>query len=182
MLFTHPKDTFGQIELMCTPPAGWPGDPLYQPGWSAAFWRDEHPLGIVRTSHITNMVSDLDRATVVFGDLMRGTAFHTASDATAKRVYALVGVDTVVELAEPVSEETLMGRDHASSGDLPHAVTFAVRDLARAEDHVEKVGFRVLAREGDTLTLDPSDCFGAVVCFTTSAIPDDPRGLVGTGG
>src|SRR4051812_38161361 len=51
VIFTHPRDTFGQLEFMAATDRGRNNDPVYEPGWSSAFWREEQPLGIQRTSH-----------------------------------------------------------------------------------------------------------------------------------
>jgi hypothetical protein len=178
VMFTHPKSTFGQIELMTKPAMGSNNDPYFQPGWSDRFWRDEQPLGILRTSHMTNLVGDYERAKTVFGDLLGGKIFYETSDSVAKRAYVFVGSQSVIELVEPQTTEGLLGEDFVRSGGLPHSVTFAVRDLAAAEQHVEKLGIGIAERSGETLTLDPNDCFGAIISMTTAAIPNDPRGIV----
>jgi hypothetical protein len=175
VVFTHPKDTYGQIELMNTVPDGPRNDPYFQAGWSNR-WFDEHPLGLRRTSHLTNLVDDIERATVVFGDLLEGDVFHKVADRDAKRAYVLVGNQTVVELLQPLSDRAFVAGDLRRSAHLPYAVTFAVRDLARAERHVQEAGFSVVSQEKDTFTLEPADCMGAIIAFTTRTIPNDPRG------
>lgn len=174
VVFTHPRDTFGQIELMGIPPEGAMNDPLFQPGWTDAPWRDG-PLGILRTSHVTSIVGDLDRGTQVYG-LLGGAAFHRATDAVAERVYVMVGNQTVMELARPLSTESRLGQDQARNGDLFHGVTFAVRDLEAVERHADKLGVTIAERGAEAITLDPSDCWDLVVSFTTAPIPGDPRG------
>jgi hypothetical protein len=86
-----------------------------------------------------------------------------------------MGLDTVVEFAQPLVSGTLLADDLAEHGQLPHSVTFRVRDLEAVERHVEAVGIRVGDRRADTLTLDPRDCHYAVFSFTTQSLPDDPR-------
>ena len=68
-----------------------------------------------------------------------------------------------------------MATDLAENGELPHALTFKVRDLEAAERHVEKVGTGIIDRSGDTFTLDPADSFDAIYSFTDRTIPGDPR-------
>jgi hypothetical protein len=185
--FTHPKDTFGQIEFMGMAPEGHPGDPRFEPGpdsesgresesgWSAAFWRDEHPLGIVRTSHLTTAVADLERARFVYGELLEGNLFHEHRDDERESAFVLVGSDSVVELAHPITTESRLGQDLAANGELPHAITFTVRDLDAAERHIENVGMRVAQRQESSLTIEPEDCFGALMSFTDATLPGDPR-------
>ncbi len=175
VMFTHPKDTHGLIELMGMDPVGYPNDPLFEAGWSPAFWRDEHPLGILRTSHFTNMVGDMDHAKRVYG-LLGGSIFHEREDAEATRCFVFVGNQTVVQLVQPKSTASRIGRDQSGHGDMVHSVTFAVGDLDAVEAYAAKLGVRVADRDDSSLVLDPDDCYGGVFGFTTAAIPDDPRG------
>jgi catechol 2,3-dioxygenase-like lactoylglutathione lyase family enzyme len=172
--FTHPKDTFGQLEFVGKAGHWLQADPRFQPGWTVAPWRNG-PLGIERVSHLTTVVRDLDRAQHFYKDVLGATVFHRAASAGVHSAYALVGKDTVVELAQPASEGSRLAADLASHGELPHAVSFRVRDLAAAERHVERLGIGVADRAGRTLTLDPADCFGAVWSFVEQDIPGDPR-------
>ena len=118
VLFTHPKDTFGQIELSQLPSGH--ADPVFDPEWNGVQEREEQPLGILRVSHFTNAVDDLDRAKQVFGDLLGGTVFHEESDDVSERAYVLVGTDSVVELARPRASGTRLADDLAANGPLPH--------------------------------------------------------------
>ena len=111
----------------------------------------------------------------MFGDLLGGTVFHQESDDTSERVYVLVGLDTVVELARPVASDTLLADDLATNGPLPHQATFQVRDLDAAVAHLEAVGTKVAERTDDTVVLDPASTFGALFAFTTAVVPNDPR-------
>jgi predicted enzyme related to lactoylglutathione lyase len=174
VMFTHPKDTFGQIELMSRRGDSRPPDPQSGDEWSPSFWRDEQPMGIVRTSHFTVMVSDLPRAREVF-ELLGGTVFHEASDDIAEHAYVFVGDQSVVDLAHPVTADSRLARDQAATTDLPHSVTFQVRDLDAVERHVQKLGVRIAERSADTVVLEPDDCYNALLEFTTATIPNDPR-------
>ncbi|HUJ67657.1 MAG TPA: hypothetical protein VLX59_19085, partial [Acidimicrobiales bacterium] len=79
------------------------------------------------------------------------------------------------ELAQPVSEGSRMAAELAAHGELPYSATLRVRDLAAAESHIEKLGIGIVDRGRENLTLDPSDCFGAVWSFTELDVPGDPR-------
>jgi extradiol dioxygenase family protein len=175
-LFTHPKDTHGLLEFQAFDERWGAYDPRFGQGWSDEYWRSRHPLGIDAPSHLTTAVADLDRARAVYGDALGGRVFHEVATDLARSVFVLVGVDTVVELAEPLDPDSALGRDLAANGELPHSVTWRVIDLDAVEGHLEKVGVRVGARAADTLTIDPADAFGAVLSFTTGRIPGDPRG------
>ena len=175
VMFTHPKDTYGQIEFMDVGRHWLEYDPRFQEGWSTAPWADEHPLGIQRVSHFTTGVNDLDRARSLFVDALGGKVLHAETGQMKDSVYVWVGNDSVVELAKPLAFGTRLADDLAANGELPHACTFTVRDLDAAERHIDKVGVRVADRDGDTFTLDPADCFGAVYAFTSGSVPGDPR-------
>ncbi len=174
-IFTHPKDTFGQIEFVGLD-ALWKGhDPRFSPAWSGAWWRDEHPLGIERVSHFTTIVNDLDRGRELYENVFNGRVLHEEQSRDAENMFVFVGSETVVELARPTTSDSRLATDLAENGELPHALTFKVRDLDAAERHVEKVGTGIIDRSGDTFTLDPADCFQAVYAFTDRTIPGDPR-------
>jgi hypothetical protein len=173
-IFTHPKDTFGQLEFEGKS-EHWRGmDPRFQPGWSVEPWRDG-PLGIEGLSHMTTVVRELAKARHFYATALEGTVLHEESGAGAERCYIEVGQDTVIELAQPTSEGSRLAGDLAANGELPHSATFRVRDAAAAERHAEKLGIRVAERHGQTVTLDPADCFGAVWSFTEWALPNHPR-------
>jgi catechol 2,3-dioxygenase-like lactoylglutathione lyase family enzyme len=175
VVFTHPKDTFGQIELYAKTERDMERDPLFDPDWKRTRWRDDHPLGIVRLAHMTNGVDDLERAKQVFGDLLGGDVFHETADEHSERAYVLVGVDTVIELARPVDPTTRLGRDLEANGPLPHMVTFRVRDLDAAAAHLESAGVALAERTDDTVVVDPATMSDALIGFTTADLPNDPR-------
>jgi catechol 2,3-dioxygenase-like lactoylglutathione lyase family enzyme len=177
-IFTHPKDTFGQLEFEGIRDHWRQHDPRFLPGWSLAPWRDG-PLGIERLSHMTTVVHDLDRARRFYEGTLEAVTFHEEASATARSAFMLVGPGTVIELAQPVSEGSRLATDLAANGELPHSATLKVLDLAAAEAHAEKLGVRIVARGSDSVTLDPADCFGAVWSLTERAIPGDPRPSTG---
>ena len=173
-IFTHPKDTFGQLEFEGMRDHWRQHDPRFQPDWSLAPWRNG-PLGIERLSHMTTVVHDVDRARHFYEATLGAVALHEEASATARSAFVLVGPNTVIELAQPVSEGSRQAADLAANGELPHSATLRVGDLAAAEAHVEKLGIGVAERGSGSMTLDPADCFGAVWSFTERDIPGDPR-------
>ena len=174
-VFTHPKDTSGQVELQGVLPSDDRPDPRFRGDWSSTFWRDRHPLGIERTSHLTTVVRSIDESCRIYEAAFGARPFHRREDGDSRSAFLLMGLDTVVEFAQPLVSGTLLADDLAEHGQLPHSVTFRVRDLEAVERHVEAVGIRVGDRRADTLTLDPRDCHYAVFSFTTQSLPDDPR-------
>ena len=135
-LWTHPRETFGSLEFSESPTYR-ALDPRFAPGWSPAFWQDQHPPGIERTSHLTVLVRDLDRAKMVFGDALQGRLLQEdeSADRGTQSAYFWVGQDTIVEAARPTSGDSLAGQDLAKNGELLHPVTFKVKDLRAAADY-----------------------------------------------
>lgn len=165
-IYTHPKDTHGLIEFVDQASSGAAtGDPRRNPGFSPAYWRDEHPLGIEGVSHLAVVVQDLEPAVAFYTRTLGGTVVRRdpATPGGTESAFVAVGEDSVIELARPHSTDGLAGRDLATNGEIVHAVTFQVRDLTAAERHLADTGVRVVERQGDDLVLDPQDCFGAVI-------------------
>jgi hypothetical protein len=174
LIFTHPRDTFGQVELMGIPPEGNSGDPLWSDDWSTAPWRDEHPARL-RRSRYTVSVADIDDGLGFFEGMLGGHRFLDESSDDRVSTYVFVGNQTVVELAKPTRDGTLLADDLAANGQLLHGLTLEVADLDGAERHVEKMGLRVGDRADRAFTIDPADAFQAVITFTDRTLPGDPR-------
>jgi catechol 2,3-dioxygenase-like lactoylglutathione lyase family enzyme len=172
-IFTHPKDTFGQLEIQGFK-ADQRRDPRFADGVTTERWSDG-PLGLLRASHLTTGVIDLERAQDFYTTCLQAKVFHSSSSADRDSVFVLVGTETVVELARPTTEDSLLGRDLAEHGELPHSATFSVADLDAAASHLSNIGLSVTRREDETIVLDPAQSFGAVIAFTTARIPNDPR-------
>ncbi len=176
-LFTHPRDTKCQWELA---PAGfWEGKTTeIVPGWSEEFWRDEHPLGIPpRAWHVTVAVRDTEEAKRLYANLLHGAIVHEEMNnvSGAKSAYLAIGEDSLVELAQPTTSDSLIANDIERCGEILHAVTFRVKDIDEAERFIQDNGVGVRSRTEDTFLLDPADTFGAVIYLTQRTVPGDPR-------
>jgi catechol 2,3-dioxygenase-like lactoylglutathione lyase family enzyme len=169
-VFTHGRDTFGQMEFQ----VGGMRDPRFDDGWSDDRWRSG-PLGLLRLQSTTVLVHDLDRAKGIFAGVLEGRLVHEQEDDEEARAYVLVGTDTMVELLHPKRDDSRWGRELATNGELPNAITVLVGDLDAARHHVEECGAGIIDVTDDRFTADPADTFGAVFAFTTARIPGDPR-------
>lgn len=172
--FTHPKDSFGQLEFQGLVDGGH-RDPHLRADWSGAFWRDEHPLGIERTSHLTTVVADLDAARAFYGGPMGATTFHQEEGPDRRSAFLRVGTETVLELAQPTSGDSPLAQDLLVHGELPHAMTFKVSDLGAVERHLAAVGIGVAERSDSLIVLEAADMSNAVIGFTTRQLPGDFR-------
>ncbi len=174
--FTHPKDTYGTLEF--APHGGLrpDSDPRLKPGWSTAFWRDQHPLGMQRASHMTTLVRDLDKATAFYRDVVGGTLLHEEAIAGRKSsVYFALGNETVMELAQPLSSSSAEGRELERCGEGLYSVTIKVNDIRKAESFLRSKRMRIEAQDGGSFVLNREDSLGAVLGFTERQLPNDHR-------
>jgi catechol 2,3-dioxygenase-like lactoylglutathione lyase family enzyme len=173
-IWTHPKETYGQLEFAVV--GKYTIDPRLQPAWSNSFWRQQHPLGIERASHITVVVRDLPSAKRLYSDILGGKLIHEEESVDRKRsAFVAVGEDTVVELAQPLSQTSPEGREMEANGEGIYSVTFATRDLGRANAFLKSKGLRPEPEGADSIVLGNEQAFGMVVRFTDRSLPNDPR-------
>ena len=173
-VWTHPKDTHALLEFAVI--EKFSIDARLQPGWSAAFWREQHPLGIERASHITVLVRDLRAAKALYQDVLGGKLLHEEETPGQKRsAFFAVGDDTVIEAAQPLSAASPEGRDLEQAGEGIYAVTFKTKDLKRAADFLQAKKQRIAWQGPESLVLNRDDAFGMVIGFTQRRIPNDLR-------
>ncbi len=173
-VWTHPKESHGQLEFAIIEKNT--TDPRLQPAWSSEYWRERHPLGIERSSHITVVVKDLPAAKSFYCDVLGASAMHEEETAGRKRsAYVAVGEDTVVELAHPLSTNSAEGQDLDRNGEGIHALTFKTKNLARAAEFLGSKGMRPEKDGAASVVLGSDQAFGMVVGFTERMLPNDPR-------
>jgi catechol 2,3-dioxygenase-like lactoylglutathione lyase family enzyme len=172
-VWTHPKDTHGIIEFAQV--EDFSIDVRLHASWSAAFWRDQHPLGIERASHITVLVRDVSKGKAFFGDVLGGKPLHEAETAAQKSAFVAVGEDTVVEVAQPLDAHSPQARDLEHAGEGLYAVTFKTKDLGRAAEFLQSKKQRIESRDAHSLSIDRADTFGIGIAFTDRSIPNDAR-------
>ena len=172
-VWTHPRDTHCAFEFAAAPK--FYTDPRLQPGWSAAFARDEHPLGIERASHVTMLFRNLDDAQKVYEQALGGSPIYEDEIRGHKRsVFYALGEDTIVEALQPLSATSPEGIDIERVGEGVYSVTFKTKDLKRAAEHLRKKG-QPISEDGHLLTIHRKDAFGMVIGFTDKNVPNDPR-------
>ncbi|MDG5481189.1 VOC family protein [Mycolicibacterium gadium] len=172
-VFTHPRDTAGQLEFMpfsqARPgPLGVPGrweDPRFVDGWSNEPWRT-HPLAITGW-RVGVVVRDLDRATDIYRALGADVvAKDDGKDAERSRLE--LGANTTVELIKPLTENSVAGGDLARNGEIMHSCIFETGDLAAAEAHLLAHDIVIAERDADRLITDPASCHGAAFEFVAA--------------
>ncbi len=173
-IWTHPRETQGQLEFAVIMP--FTNDPRLQPAWSADFWRERHPLGIQGSSHISFVVSDLDKAKRFYTETLGAKLFvEEETPGRKKSAYVAIGSDTVIELAKPLASNTREALDLEQNGEGVHALTFKTRDLSRATDFLKSKGMRPEPDGADSIVLGRDQAFGMTIGFTRAALPNDPR-------
>jgi catechol 2,3-dioxygenase-like lactoylglutathione lyase family enzyme len=172
-IWTHPKETFGQLEF--AEYSDFYPDPRMKPQWSSAPWRG-HPLGIEGLSHIGVVVRQLSVAKRLYCDVLHGTLIHEERIPDRKQsAFVAIGEDTVVELAEPLSPGGPEARELEQNGEGIYSLVFKTHDLGRARDFLRSNGHQPEPDGDDTVILGTDQAFGMVMGFTQRALPDDPR-------
>jgi catechol 2,3-dioxygenase-like lactoylglutathione lyase family enzyme len=170
-IWTQPRETPIVFEFF--EPRESMGDPrVNDPTWTSSFSRDEHPMGVQGT-HFTVLTSDRDAATGNLVDNFRGQVMHESNQTVHGTQSSFVGLgrDVVVEVAEPLDEESEVGRDLAAGGRF-HAVTLHVRKLASALRYLQsrQVGVRQLG-PGHAV-LDRADTHGVLFHLSDRPVSD----------
>jgi catechol 2,3-dioxygenase-like lactoylglutathione lyase family enzyme len=171
--WTHPRETPGQLEFAIY--GDFTKDPRMEPNWSSAKWRDDHPLGIEKASHMTLVVRDLPASKRLYVDLLDGKLMHEEETAAKRSAFVAIGEDSVVELAQPLKSDSAEARDMEQNGEGIHALVFKTRNLRRATDFLKSKNLRPQEDASGTALLDRDQAFGMVIGFTERALPNDPR-------
>lgn len=171
-IWTSPKQSPCLIEMIgLHMTAMHEDDPRFdEPDWSSR-WAAERPLGIERTSCITVVSNDVAAGAEFFVESLHGKVLHEGDTPWGTHSsFVQVGPYTVVEVAGPTDPSSRAGADLAKNGQIVHAMTFQVRDLAAAEAHLTSLGLRLEKPADGHLGIDPADAHGLVVRFTDREI------------
>jgi catechol 2,3-dioxygenase-like lactoylglutathione lyase family enzyme len=172
-VWTHPRETPGQLEFAVY--GDFTKDPRMESGWSSAYWREQHPLGIERPSHITLVVRDLPAAKRLYVDVLNGKLiFENETPGNKRSAFVAIGQDSVIELAQPLAKDSAEARDMEENGEGIHALNFKVRSSSKAAEFLRAKGLRP-ETTADHITLGRDQAFGMVIGFTERALPNDPR-------
>jgi len=176
-LFALPKQFPGSVEFFDPGVSGGMADPRRAAGWSAAYWRDAHPLGLLHPSHVTCVVRDHRGAAKRYVDALGATVLPDQAARTphARSAFVTVGTETVIELAEPEDSDCPLAADLDLVGDSICGVTFRVKDLAAARAFVERNGGELRDAGDATAAFDRAVTFGSDYAFTDRPLVGDPR-------
>lgn len=180
-IYTHPRDSYGMIELMEPRVGGRGGAPVgdslgecYDPRLlgthDSQWWQANQPLGIRRTSHVTVLVDDLERASDLYAKVLGAAIIHETR--SPRSVFVSVGTSSVIELRVPgrgSPEAESLDRD----GPMIWSTTFLVADLDAVATHLTASG--IPTHGAAEIAIEPRDAFGARYSFTSEVTPGDPR-------
>jgi catechol 2,3-dioxygenase-like lactoylglutathione lyase family enzyme len=142
-LMVHPGDCHGLLLELC--PLEMEGDPRIEPGWSAAPWRDEHPLGVAGLHSVGVAVRDLPAARDWLTGLLGTTpAYQESRPGIGADVVGVPMGDTVLELVAARVPESPVADYVGRFGQRLRSIELGVRDVAGAVAHLEGAGLRVV--------------------------------------
>lgn len=179
-LFPSPRDTAGLLVELTT--HDMQGDPRLLDTWSSleGMWRN-HPLTLERLSSVVLAVADLDAAVQTYVDALQAVPLASGGDPDlGSDSQTLQLGDCLLEIHQPRSEESALGRHVARWGNMIYALRFLVRDLDAAESWLKSNGVRTERLRDDLVVTDPEDSHGAPMFFGT-ADAHDTRSATTTG-
>ncbi len=172
--YPSPRDTAGLMVEMCR--VDMPNDPRDMDTWDAneRHWLN-HPLTIERFSYVTLGVKDLDEAVKTYVDVLQAVPIQEGVDDDMKAKYMTVQLgDFLLQLAQPLEEDSDLGRHVAEFGNFIYSLRFKVRDLDSAEQWLNSKEVRTDRLREDLLVTNTEDSLGAPIFFTTETIEGDP--------
>jgi catechol 2,3-dioxygenase-like lactoylglutathione lyase family enzyme len=166
--YPSPRDTYGLMVELCE--HDMPGDPRVLDTWSslAAMWR-HHPLTIERFSHVILGVKNLESAVKTYVDLFQALPLEQGTDPDLGAKYETLKLgDCLLEIAEPIDENSTLGRHVATWGNMIYGLRFLIRDIDSAQRWLNRNGVRTTRIRDDLLRTDVEDTFGAPIYLGTS--------------
>jgi catechol 2,3-dioxygenase-like lactoylglutathione lyase family enzyme len=157
-LHTHPADGFG-VDFEFYGGSFYDNVPptLTTPVKPAAWWRDEHPLGLMGLKAYTLAVSDIEAASSFLQSFLSAEPVYRAvRPEIAARAAGLQVADTLVELLAPAADGPLQ-RELQQIGQGMRSCVFRVRDLAQAHRYFTERGAALIRGTApDSFALSPA--------------------------
>lgn len=164
-IWTRPRDFPGLYELWSPRIET---DPRWAEGWSSAFWRDEHPLGLRGPAWVTVVTGDRAGRVPPMLEAFRAPISHEVGETPFGTSSAFIALSPKVtlEVAQPLDSASPAGADFERCGEIVHAVTFEVLDADAAADHLTSKGIRVERPADGQVTVNPDDAHGVLFRFS----------------
>lgn len=168
---TDPEQTLGIRFEFCA--ANLPNDLRLRSGWSAAWWREQHPLGIVGLDSVVTTGPDLAGATSFYTEVfgLEHLGNRQIPDVGAMAAAFRVGTDApfVIEHWQPQASAKQLGH-LAESGRGIYGMTFRVRSLEAASRYLRSKGLQPAWEGRDRLAIRRSDAFGASLMMVEQGV------------
>lgn len=170
--YPSPRDMNGLMVELCK--VDMPNDPRLLDTWSSQvkMWEIGHPLGIQGLAYVTLGVRDLDAATETYVQKMQAIPVADDVEDVGQFRYQMVQLgDCLLQLAQPLADQSPLGEHVARWGNMIYGITLKVRDLDSAAAWLEKKNVRASRLRDGLLAANPADCHGAPYFFTTDEMP-----------
>lgn len=134
---------------------------LTHPMRPAAYWRDEHPLGLTGLKAYTLGVSDIEGADRFLQSLLQAKSLYAETrPAIGARASGLQVADSVIELLTPTGEG-LFRRTLEKKGQGIHTAVFRVKSLKQAQSFFDARGIGMLPGTApERFAIDPAVSLG----------------------
>ncbi|PSN74200.1 hypothetical protein BS50DRAFT_670645 [Corynespora cassiicola Philippines] len=193
LIWSLPEDTGLSWEFI--------GSPNMAPPFDEIVWSGEpspnDPLGIEHGSHHTLVTRDLDRALKVPLGVFPGQIIHKGYNPLLQTDSTYIWLPAkqppsghvvsplLLEVAVPTTDDSVAAKELAKgpkpsllglpSKDSYYMLTWKVKDLDKAKEHLKNVGIGFEATSETTIITNPEDFCGIRWGFTSEFVPGDPR-------
>lgn len=151
-----------------------PNDPRMRDGWSAAKWRDDHPLGIEGLQAVCVSTPTLDEARALFGQRLELPEIGERAIAGVDADCAAFNLgDTVIEALQGRDPDGPVAR-HAREVKGICALVFKVQDAAAAAEYLRGKGLDLIGDEADRFAIRPDQAHGRTIWLTGNQVPGYP--------
>jgi catechol 2,3-dioxygenase-like lactoylglutathione lyase family enzyme len=167
-LFPSPRDTAGLLVEFTAHDMH--DDPRDRETWSSLerMWQT-HPSTIDGFSSVILGVRDLEAAVATYVDSVQAVVLDAGSDPALQTSHRTLQIgDCLLEIAEPQSEGSDIGRHVVRWGNMIYGLRFRVRDVDSAERWLQTCGVRTTRIHDGLLVTDVEDTFGAPIYLGTA--------------
>jgi catechol 2,3-dioxygenase-like lactoylglutathione lyase family enzyme len=160
---TDPKETLNVRFELCA--RDMPNDLRLRPEWSAAWWRDSHPLRIEKLSSIVTATDNLDTASRFYRDVLGLVQLgdHEVPEVGGSSISFAIGqeVPFIIEVWQPMQDGTSLAEYVAKFGGGIYAINFQVESVKGATAYLESKGLRIAAESERRVIIEPGDTGGS---------------------
>jgi hypothetical protein len=151
-----------------------PNDPRLDTHWTAAWWRDSHPLGIEGLQSIGVSVPSLADARELFAAKLDWPEIGTRilpGDAADCAAFAMR--DAALEAMHAHEPNSALAR-HARDIKGIYCLTFKVRSGATAANYLRAKGLELIGDVSERFAIRPDQAFDRLLYFTDKDVPGYP--------